>query len=30
MDTYFNMIFRLDPVSEELNIVYPKLGEVLA
>ncbi|CAK55939.1 unnamed protein product (macronuclear) [Paramecium tetraurelia] len=30
MDTYLNMIFRLDPVSQELKIVYPKLGEVLA
>ncbi|CAD8052294.1 unnamed protein product [Paramecium sonneborni] len=29
-DSYFNMIFRLDPVSQNIQISYPKLGEVLA
>ncbi|CAD8048380.1 unnamed protein product [Paramecium sonneborni] len=29
-DSYFNMIFRLDPISSNIQISYPKLGEVLA
>ncbi|CAD8126756.1 unnamed protein product [Paramecium sonneborni] len=29
-DTYLSLIFRLDPVSIDVQLVYPKLGEVLA
>ncbi|CAD8050104.1 unnamed protein product [Paramecium primaurelia] len=30
VDTYFTITLRLDPISNELYIVYPKIGEVLA
>ncbi|CAK90820.1 unnamed protein product (macronuclear) [Paramecium tetraurelia] len=30
IDSYFTITLRLDPISNELHIVYPKIGEVLA
>ncbi|CAD8156085.1 unnamed protein product [Paramecium octaurelia] len=29
-ETYLSLIFRLDPVSVDIQLVYPKLGEILA